>query len=171
MIHHRAGAALLVGALIPLGQSTVALASPSAGPDRIRGAGVSQPADEDRRSLQVNAQNESTTSSEATGNLTFRHHSLGGLSHFTASVSCLRMSAANGTTTVTLSGRIDKGQTAAGKPLAGQGYAFTLLSTSTGAQRFSLPSFSPTETSSAPCVGSNNRQVPVTQGGFQLTSS
>ena len=163
----RVTAALLVGAVIPLGQSAVALASPSAGGDRIRGAGVSHPAGDDQRSLQVDAQSMNTAASGATGHLTFDHHSQVGLNHFTGTISCLRISAQKGTTTVTLSGRIDQDHTATGVPLADKPYAFTLLSTSAGSQSFSLPSFIP----GPPCAGSNKRQVPVTQGGFQLGSS
>jgi hypothetical protein len=163
----RISAVLLVGALIPLGQSAVALASPSSGPVGIRGAGVSHPTGDDRRSLEVDAKATGSAASGATGQLTFDHHSPVGLNHFTGSVSCLRTSTQNGTTTVTFSGHIQQGQTSSGAPLAGKPFAFTVLSTSAGSQSFSLPSFSP----GPPCAGSDKRQVPVTQGSFHIDTA
>jgi hypothetical protein len=156
--------ALLATALIPLGQSGVALASPASQPDRIRGAGVSHPAGDDRRSLEVDARADAATGSGATGQATFDHHSPVGLNHFTGAVNCLRTSIQNGTTTVTLSGQIEQGQTSSGATLTGKPFAFTVVSTSAGSQSFSLPSFSP----GPPCAVSGKRQVPVTQGGFHI---
>ncbi len=109
-------------------------------------------------------------STKASGHVTFNHHTPVGLSHFTGTVSCLSVSAQNGVTTVFLSGRVNQGETAAGAPPAGKGYAFTLKSTSAGAQTFSLPLLTEGQ-GLGPCAGSDRKQVPVTQGGFQFRSS
>jgi hypothetical protein len=171
-----AGAAFLIALLIPLAQPAAALASPSATghpaeSERVRGAGVSHPANDDRRSLQVDAQSRTEAPGEATGHVTFDHHSPAGLNHFTGTVSCLSVSGQAGATTVTLSGRIEEGHTAAGAPLAGKAYTFTLKSNSANSQSFSPPTFEARQAPVAPCAGSNKKQVPVTQGGFEIGAS
>ena len=108
-----------------------------AGGEQIQGAGVSHPARQDDRSLQVNAQTPDGGIMSASGHVSFAHHSPIGLSHFVGSVSGLQITTAgDGGAVVQISGVIGSGSTANGTSLADRSYAFTIVDQANTPQQF-----------------------------------
>lgn len=116
----------------------------------------------DTRKLTLHART-AEASAGGHGFVHFTHHSPAGLSRFHGAVTCLRIDAEG---VVQLSGRVVRGETAAGVVLAGKDFAFT-LDVGSDPQRFSLPRFKDATTLD-PCSGGRPVIVPVSQGQIRL---
>lgn len=153
---NRLTAALVAACLFAIATSPQSASAQSA---QISGAGLSK-VGKDTRKLTANAR-ATTGASSATGELQFIHNSPAGFSRFRGTVSCL---STNGGV-VQISGTVDKGETAAGAPLDGKSFAFTIQA-ATSPQSFSLPNFGDAGSLGA-CSGGRGETVPVTEMGFR----
>ncbi len=128
----------------------------------IHGAGVSHLAS-DTRVLAIEAVSTGATT-DADGLVQFIHLGPAGLSRFGGIVDCLQL---NEDGIVQISGRVTRGETAAGNVLDGLDYAFSVHAT--GAQSFSLPRFGAAG-SIEPCSGGRAETVLVSEGRFVATA-
>ncbi len=128
---------------------------------QVQGTGTST-LPEDTRTLTLAART-TEAATDATGSVSFRHRSPGGLSRFSGTVACLRIDVGG---TIHLSGRVGEGVTASGMVLTGKDFAFTIQTQATP-QAFSLPSFSDAGTL-PPCSEGRPELVSVTQGQIRV---
>ncbi len=149
---------IVAALLCALATTTVAAAADG---QRLFGTGISREPNDTRR-LTIKA--ELTDGGAADGRVTFQHdNDPNGISRFKGTVTCLKITGA----VAQISGTVTRGETALGRILTGQQYAFTItLGDTVDTQKFSLPRFADTI---VPCSGGNLTKEPVVTQGHYAT--